>query len=725
MFLGDCVASVFPLNRREGPVTEVLMLDAKPNPRILTVQHRRMPHAVRLQGFTIKVWSAATLCSQKPLLVLYDVIKHLQLEDGRLFVWRIENDAIIRVRCSGGGGAGGEQDEEEAEECRKWTEHPSLRASVLDPLTLEVLDIPLDSTYGRRKTPFEWMDGGCEHCVAAAEALVAENRVEIRLFDLQTGKCFRKSTCNFPPVALEAHMLHPSGSLMLMSRNSSSEAGSQILVASALFDCRVFQWRLKDEWLAPGARARDQAAQHAQHATEGALDPGLDQGAFAAAAAPLAAQAAAHGAAGDNRNGAPSPAAATAVDEYSLRHVFTTPDFEPIVDISISTAARRTYVLGMENLYILGEDGVPEMTCNMASWRGVDPPPIGMFPYDVGAFSWPLPNSTRAAFYLDSTNSLFLAEFRAPMVNEVWSMVNPAANNAVPGRYPQVDHMVAWQTDDQGSITRSTSMFMQSHTDLRPAPRSANASSFTGRSTRPGDSEQVIVEYIQSGDVLFTGADSSCPGTASLLKAEKAAGTYLSGLGCSSVGKGGRGVPYVSRPGKGTSGTGRGGAGSSSGSLAPRALICIDSETGKRYKAIPIEGAIEAVHAAGQYIAIAVAPLEDYPEGSAGSIVVVDFTQEGFGLTDSQRAQQAVTKKGGLPPPSSAGAPTGTALKGAGDSKSKGGASASGGANGSGSSGGRKSGGGQGNGTASKSGGTGTGKGKGKRQCRLRGSDDK
>ena len=276
-------------------------------------------------------------------------------------------------------------------------------------------------------------------------------------------------------------------------------------------------------------------------------------------------------------------------------------------------------------------------------------------------------------------------------------------------------------------------MFMQSHTDLRPPPRTANASSFTGRTTRPGDSEQVIVEYIQSGDVLFTGADSSCAGTASLLRAEKAAGTYLSGLGCSSVGKGGKGGPFLSKPGKGPTATGRGssastsrsGGSSNSEGIAPRALICIDSETGKRYKAIPIEGAIEAVHAAGHYIIVAVAPLEDYPNGSLGSLVVVDFTQEGFGITDAQRAQQAGEKKGsgaGISGGAGGAAGDSTArLKGASGGRKNQNSSAQGGA------GGSSAAAGGGSDPSSRSGGSGGTSGKSKRPCRRRGggSDDK
>jgi hypothetical protein len=76
--------------------------------------------------------------------------------------------------------------------------------------------------------------------------------------------------------------------------------------------------------------------------------------------------------------------------------------------------------------------------------------------------------------------------------------------------------------------------------------------------------------------------------------------------------------------------------------MAPRALVCIDTKTGKRFKVIPVEGAIEAVHAAGHYLAVAVAPLGGggRMDGAAGSIVIVDFSKEGFGETTAQRAER-------------------------------------------------------------------------------------
>lgn len=131
-------------------------------------------------------------------------------------------------------------------------------------------------------------------------------------------------------------------------------------------------------------------------------------------------------------------------------------------------------------IFIADLSGMPYMRVSTLSWRGVVPPGEAQGPADVGAFrcvrvpacvscllipphscatlpaalllicgaaqpdpaqlllllllpphchplltrhvpppaarSWPLPNSSRAAFFLDATNSLFIAEFRRPQV---------------------------------------------------------------------------------------------------------------------------------------------------------------------------------------------------------------------------------------------------------------------------------------------------------------------
>lgn len=210
---------------------------------------------------------------------------------------------------------------------------------------------------------------------------------------------------------------------------------------------------------------------------------------------------------------------------------------------------------------------------------------------------------------------------------------------AVAGRYPAIDHHMAWSLEGGAP---DTAIFVQSHTDLRPPPRTSLPHHLAARAHRAPDIEQVIVEYIQSGESLFAGADASCAAVASLLRAERAAGTYLPGLGPRGAARrGAGGGPAVSVPGRG------GGAGVP---LAPRALVLIDAATGRRYKAIPVEGALEAVHSGGHYLALAVAPLDAGAAEAAGALVVLDFSMHGFGLTPAQREEQAAARAGRAAP---------------------------------------------------------------------------
>ncbi|KAL4530515.1 hypothetical protein Ndes2437B_g04008 [Nannochloris sp. 'desiccata'] len=641
---GDCVASVFPINRREGKISEVLLLDAKPEPRICTMHYRPPPtHCIRLTGWTVKVWSSATLCNSqnRPLCTIHDVVKQLQLGDGRLFLWRIQEGAIIRIQS-----AVADQDEEE--EGRHWAENANLIASILDPITLELVDVPLDSSYGQGRCPFEFMDGGVPGVLVIAGADPLENRIKIRLMDLHTGQCFRESSITLPEVGPDALPLHPEAAAMLMSRNS--DVGGQVAIAgAALYDCRVFRWRLKNEWMSPETRFDDNKNDE-KLTTPPAVAP--TQAATAAVAAPVENAAANNTIFGDeieynipnrpygtNNSTKTAPAA-----QFSLHHIFTTVNNDPICDLSMSTAAKRIYVVGLENLYVLADDGTLQFTLPMHQWRGVHEARIRFGNVDVGAFSWPLPNSTGAAFYLDVTNSLYVANFEnAAMDSFPMGYAPDTTSNKENGQYTLRDRIQSLLEDstephdahfpNAPAWVRKTLMPVESHTDLLPKPKAPS-----------------IVEK-----TIFTSGDSSCAGTAALLKREKEAGTYLYGLGPKSVGsrKGKKAGPFVSRPGV------EGATGGSNnyddvkqrrtlkkiksraeGSLAPRAIICIDTETGRRYKSIPIEGIIESIHAAGHLLVAAVAPVDKYPDGAEGSLVVIDFSKEGFGLTDAQHAEQ-------------------------------------------------------------------------------------
>jgi hypothetical protein len=96
---------------------------------------------------------------------------------------------------------------------------------------------------------------------------------------------------------------------MVMTRGSLS--GFSVVAAAAIFDTRVFLWRLDDEWV---------AAQQAR----------LREAASAAVVCQV------------------GPGAAVAGPE--LRQVFVAPDEEPIVDLSISTTAQHLYVVCMEHV---------------------------------------------------------------------------------------------------------------------------------------------------------------------------------------------------------------------------------------------------------------------------------------------------------------------------------------------------------------------------------------
>jgi hypothetical protein len=289
---GDCVASTFPFNRRDGLVSEVLLLDRLPEPLVVTVQQRRLHvSSVRLQGATVKVWTAGALGAQRPLMVVYDVVKHLQLEDGRLFMWRIAGDAVIAVVSVASGRKAAptssaapfprqalalctrarpltarpparprllqrstdEQDEAQVARCRRWTEHPALTAAVLDPAALSLRDVPLDSAFGAGTAPHEWMDFAtgvvaCAHADVAVAVAVAVGEVAVRLFDLDSGREMRSSRAALP--AEGGPGLPEGATLMLLSRNS--DAARRMVVAAALFDSRVFVWRLRSEWIDPG-----------------------------------------------------------------------------------------------------------------------------------------------------------------------------------------------------------------------------------------------------------------------------------------------------------------------------------------------------------------------------------------------------------------------------------------------------------------------------------------
>ena len=217
----------------------------------------------------------------------------------------------------------------------------------------------------------------------------------------------------------------------MISTTSRGIVGAGLVAATAsLFDTRVFIWQLREEWCAAGAgpewcaagpaaaapaaagasgdaRQQQQQQQQQQRRQQeedderlaaarvaAAWDPDATAaeaaaaanaaaggapaaGAAADAAAPGAQGAAAVGGAGGGQQQQAqqaqegAEAAAAAVVEYSeLRHLFSTPDNEPIVDISISTAAKRLYIICMQQ--VRQAEGGLVGGCPQQNWRGAD-----------------------------------------------------------------------------------------------------------------------------------------------------------------------------------------------------------------------------------------------------------------------------------------------------------------------------------------------------------------
>ena len=153
----------------------------------------------------------------------------------------------------------------------------------------------------------------------------------------------------------------------------------------------------------------------------------------------------------------------------------------------------------------------------------------------------------------------------------------------------------------------------------------------------PGIVCPLQVEYTQSGQVFFTVGDAlHCEPASRLLQLERAAGTYLPGLGPSLPGrlKAGRQVEPT-------------GSGRASGPVAPRALVCIDAASGERYRAIPIEGTVESLHCAGHFLVAALSQLRG--EGTAGALVVLDFSGEGFDPGETRQRPRPAAAAAGRP----------------------------------------------------------------------------
>jgi hypothetical protein len=75
----------------------------------------------------------------------------------------------------------------------------------------------------------------------------------------------------------------------------------------------------------------------------------------------------------------------------------STPGAEPVTDLSVPYPAGRAYVLGCHNLHVFDLQGAHLAMLFMGGWAQAAPAA------DLGAFSWPLPTSSRVAVHLDAT----------------------------------------------------------------------------------------------------------------------------------------------------------------------------------------------------------------------------------------------------------------------------------------------------------------------------------
>lgn len=194
-----------------------------------------------------------------------------------------------------------------------------------------------------------------------------------------------------------------------MAVTRSGDAGSLVVATCALFDTRVFVWTITAAQAAAAAAAAAAARGAAAAAGDGAAadadgaaerlaarraacwDPAAaaayeaaslvagDAAAPAAApAAPAPAGAAAAGGGGDRPAAAGAGAGAGGGSQAApeLRHAFTTPDLEPVVDLSISTAGHRLFIIGMESVrWRAGGQGLCLWMVEAARLRLAPPPP--------------------------------------------------------------------------------------------------------------------------------------------------------------------------------------------------------------------------------------------------------------------------------------------------------------------------------------------------------------
>jgi len=562
---GDCSIRTLPFSRQDGAVLEVLLLDGEPQ-RIVTVQHRALhPQAMRLSGLTLKVWDDTTLKRGSPLLVVHDVLKHFQTDGGQLVCWKVVDSEIIRIGSQvaegGSGGAGS------SATAFNWASDERIRCYKVNPVAASITELPIQSTFGRGAMPHEWMDmpGGGLASVSYHRQPARSGElghITCSIFDCGTGRRILSAKATLAEDSpVPPQPLGDMDPCMLVSRSAGPESSKKIvLVAACLFDHRVFRWEIPIDYRTTN---RD-VIQGGREAAEEELEP-----------------------------------------------LFTCPMSEQVYDLAMASPSARIYVVAQENFYVFNGDGQPLCVINMSDWPGVSRRnPLLM--QDVGAFSWPLPNTHRIAFHLDATNAIYLVDlaarpptpFPGPLVvNPTWQseIATCCTANALEIGAVYVGLEMAFPppaptAPAEWGATSRREYKVASHLQVKPKP-------ITKSLTRV-PMEPTVVEYTQCGRVLVTVADTGLSGTqrAATSKPQRKDVAWDWGRQGTSV------DPRRSHP------------------HYQRCLALINTESGEIFRTVPLRNSIvEAVHSSGSTLAVAVARKDPDDSATEGAILLLNF----------------------------------------------------------------------------------------------------
>jgi len=583
---GEYRIRTLPFSRRDGAVLEVLLLDGEPQ-RIITLQQRPFhPQAYRLSGLTLKVWDEAALKREVPLLVVHDVLKHSQTEDGLLLCWKVDENEIIRV--VGQEEAGTSRDRDGITSVKNWASDDRIRCCLVDPQGASVEDVPIESAFGHGPIPHEWMDipGGGLASVSyqadtTASGVPTNQRITAILFDTLTGKKILTASVSLegeaPPPPTIMGEAEP---CMLLARSScviGKNDKKLVLATACLFDHRVYRWEIPHDWQSRYQRRARQTGE------------------------------------------------CEVAQDGQLQLLFSCPHQEQVYDVAMSSPGSRIYVVGQENLYIFNPDGRPLCAISMAEWPGLFP--NALFMQDVGAFSWPLPNTSKIAFHLETTNAVYIVDLGTrPRLSWPPSPQGPDwgwgyaaavyASDSPSEVGAEVDDPVgvmSWVPSGPPNWQNLKHRMYRvaGHLQMKPKPDGgASAFAWNARGgVRHSVSDPTIVEYTHCGRVMITVADTALPGTSRSLAT----------------------MPQV--PCEGWD-WGRPRTASTLPQKCPsqyqRCLMLIDTETGRAFKCIPLKNSVvEAVHSAGSTLAVAVARKDAAYHTTEGALLLIDFARGG------------------------------------------------------------------------------------------------